>query len=276
MPTPPADLKVRSVFPNVGPTVGATNLTIFGAGFKAGLTVTIDGAAVATADLTATSVVVTTAAHGEGAVDIVVIDPDGKRATLAGGYTYAFIPPPVVTSVSPGSGSTVGGVTLNITGTGFAPGFTLTIGGVITISGLLSAGGPQTVYVVTAPPGAAGPVDVVVRNPDGQSSTLKNGFTYVLPASFDFNGDWEGFTRFDANYLLYFTIQNNAVVSASCTGSPNFVSTPVPVLSSGVFTVTGNGETISGMIVGDGSAVGSISGPFCSDDGGWSAVKKKG
>ena len=39
----------------------------------------------------------------------------------------------------------------------------------------------QTIRVTT-PPGAAGPADVVVTNPDGQADTLFVGFTYIAPA----------------------------------------------------------------------------------------------
>lgn len=54
------------------------------------------------------------------------------------------------------------------------------------------------------------------------------------------------------------------------------VSAPVPVASNGSFTVTANGKTISGKIVGDGVAVGGVAGTsFCSGDGDWEALKKK-
>ena len=82
---------------------------------------------------------------------------------------------PTVTGIAPPNGPTTGGTSVAITGTGFQPMATVTIGGVnatgITVNSSTS---------ITATTGAhtAGTVNVVVQNPDSQSGTLANGFTY--------------------------------------------------------------------------------------------------
>jgi hypothetical protein len=108
---------------------------------------------------------------------------------------------------------------------------------------------------------------------DGQSSTLKNGFTYLPPSSFDFNGDWEGITGWTHELDMSFTIRDNTLVSASFGGSPNFVTTPVPV-ANGSFSVFAKDTSFSGKIVGHGEAAGNISGTSVCGVDNWRASKR--
>jgi IPT/TIG domain len=85
---------------------------------------------------------------------------------------------PTVTSIAPASGSTAGGTNVTLTGTGFAAGATVTIGGVSATNVQVTS---STTITATTPAHAAGAVSIVVTNPDGQSGTLANGFTYALP-----------------------------------------------------------------------------------------------
>jgi hypothetical protein len=82
---------------------------------------------------------------------------------------------PTVTGVSPSSGSTTGGTSVTISGTGFQYYATVTIGGVAATG--VSRVNSTTITAVTGAH-AAGPVDVVVKNPDSQSGTKPNGYTY--------------------------------------------------------------------------------------------------
>jgi plastocyanin len=89
----------------------------------------------------------------------------------------AAVPAPNVTALNPSSGSTAGGTAVALSVTNFQSGGTVTFGGVAaTIHDFNSS----TVNV-TAPPHAAGAVDIVVTNPDGQSSTMAGAFTYLVP-----------------------------------------------------------------------------------------------
>ena len=65
-------------------------------------------------------------------------------------------------------------------------GASVTIGGLAVRTSFLAG----TLFLITLPH-AAGTVDVVVTNPNGASSSLPGGYTYALPATFDFNGVWE-------------------------------------------------------------------------------------
>ena len=55
-----------------------------------------------------------------------VTNPGGQSGSLASAFTY--LAQPTVSSVSPNSGSTVGGTAVTITGTNFAAGATVTFG----------------------------------------------------------------------------------------------------------------------------------------------------
>ena len=71
-----------------------------------------------------TLITATTAAHAAGAVSVVVTNTDGQSGTLTNGYTYTNSAPAVI-SIAPGSGSTSGGTSVTITGTGFLTGATV-------------------------------------------------------------------------------------------------------------------------------------------------------
>lgn len=87
-------------------------------------------------------------------------------------------PPPVltITSVSPSSGPTSGGDPIIIAGTGFQPATTVMVDGIPPES--LSVG--LSTIAMRTPPHAIGPVDLVVKNPDGQTATLQGGYTYAV------------------------------------------------------------------------------------------------
>ncbi len=84
--------------------------------------------------------------------------------------------PPAITNVSPGSGSTAGGTSVTLSGTGFSSsGNAVVIGGVSATPSAESS----TSITFTTPAHAAGSVDIVVTTADGQSVTSTNAYTYV-------------------------------------------------------------------------------------------------
>ena len=95
---------------------------------------------------------------------------------LNNAYTYVSGALPTVTSVSPNSGSTLGGTAVTITGTNFAAGATVTFGGTAATNVVVVN---STTITATAPAGSAGAVTVTVTNPGAQSGSLTNGYTYA-------------------------------------------------------------------------------------------------
>src|SRR5207253_1361021 len=82
--------------------------------------------------------------------------------------------PPTITAISPNNGTTNGGTSVTISGTNFVSGATVSLGGVAATSVNVASASSIT---ATTPSHAAGTVDVVVTNPDGQVATLTGGYT---------------------------------------------------------------------------------------------------
>lgn len=164
--------------------------------------------------------------------------------------------PTSITAVSPTLGSTGGGTAVMVTGTGFQSGATLTLDGAPANAHVENV---TTLYFST-PPHAAGSVDVVVTNPNGTLYLLPRGYTYALPQSFDFNGDWEGYAGARRETEIRFTIENNRLASFSCGTTTTFTFSPPPSVRDGEFATAGNdGVGVSGRIVSASAAVGMIS-----------------
>jgi len=81
---------ILSVTPNMGSTLGGTNVTISGSNFRPGVIV-LFGSKVPATNIVVngpTSISCTTIAHPAGAVTVTVTNPDGQSASLVNGYTY--------------------------------------------------------------------------------------------------------------------------------------------------------------------------------------------
>jgi hypothetical protein len=83
---------------------------------------------------------------------------------------------PTIVSVAPASGGAIGGTAVTITGTGFAGGAAVKIGGAAATSVVVV--NATTITAVT-PAGAAGTVDVSVVQTANVGATLAGGFTYT-------------------------------------------------------------------------------------------------
>lgn len=167
--------RIGNVQPRSGPSTAATPLTINGTDFLVGAQVLIGGqAAIGVAVVSTTEITAAAPAQPNvsGLVDVEMINPDGGRDAVTGGFEY--IPPPRVTGVSPPNGPAAGGTSVAVNGTGFQPGVEVLIGGTPASVTSFSA----VLLDVRTPPGSVGPATLVVRNPDNQSDIVNNGFNY--------------------------------------------------------------------------------------------------
>ena len=166
---------VSSVSPTVGSSAGGTVVSISGAGFAAPATVTFGGVPATSVTVVSPNLITATTPPGTvGTVGVLVSNPSGAVGGLISGFTYELAWPRV-TSVSPSTGALTGGTTLTITGSGFAPGATVTIGG--QAAATVSAVTP-TQITVTTPAGPPGNATVLVTNPGGAISGLATAFQY--------------------------------------------------------------------------------------------------
>ena len=86
---------------------------------------------------------------------------------------------PTVSAVAPASGTTLGGTTVTVTGTNFAAGATVTIGGAAATDVAVSG---ATSLTALTPQHASGPGDVVVTVA-GRTGALPNGFRFEAPSA---------------------------------------------------------------------------------------------
>lgn len=174
-------ISITAVSPNTGTTAGGTSVTISGAAFQPGATVTF-GALPATnvTVVNATTITATTPlgpATEQLKVDVTVKNPDGKSATQQQAFTYT-VPPLSIDAVSPSSVITTGGQQITITGKGF----TTALASSVTIDGV-AATGVNVVDAVTmtaiVPPHASGAADVAVKV-GNTTATKSGGLTYFV------------------------------------------------------------------------------------------------
>jgi large repetitive protein len=252
-PSPSPSVSLTAIQPNSGATNGTTIVRIVGTGFEPGAIVTLGAAATDVTVVNSTTITATVPTHPVGTVDVIVTNTGGQSARLNGGFSYVTVPRATVTAISPNIGSTEGGTSVTITGTDFHPAATVTMGG---------AEAKPFVYQgsihLTAPAHGPGVVDVVVTNPGTEPHTLAGAYTYAFPASFDFNGTWDGDAGSDWEFSMQFTVENNLVTSVRCGGSePVNFTTPVEVLD-GAFAFSEAGRSMTGAIVAPSRARGTI------------------
>lgn len=174
--------QVTGISPSAASTGAGGSITLFGIdldGSDVGTstTATIGGSALTGLTVVdANTITGTKPAGSEGIVDVVVTTTEGT-STLADAFTY-LASPPTISSISPSTGSTAGGTTFTIAGTGLTTGTSVTIGGAA-VSGLAFAS--ATSMTGLTPAGSVGAQDVVVTNAAG-TATLTGGFTYTVSA----------------------------------------------------------------------------------------------
>jgi hypothetical protein len=170
---------VSSVSPNTGPTSGETLVTITGSGFTDATTVVFGGVAAPSFAVRSDSkIVAVSPTHAAGTANVQVTAPSGQSAVVsADQFAYGVVP--VVSGVSPASGSTAGGTLVTITGTGFTSSSSVSFGGVAAQSVTFVSG---TTLSALSPPHAAGTTNVRVSTAFGQSAIADpaDEFSYQL------------------------------------------------------------------------------------------------
>ncbi|MBB5035561.1 beta strand repeat-containing protein [Prosthecobacter vanneervenii] len=173
--TPPT---VASVTPSSSTTDGGTTVTITGTNFSAVSSVTFGGVpATDVVVVSNTSLTCTTPAVGApGGASVLVTTPSG---TSAANSLFSYVPPlPTVGSLSPSTGSTLGGTLVSITGTHLLTTGSVTIGGVPATNVTVVS---DTSITCITPAGSVGTPNVVVTTTGGSSVSVAP-FTYALTA----------------------------------------------------------------------------------------------
>ena len=226
---------ITAVLPATGSSLGSTQVTVSGAGFSAGISVTVGGVFCSSVNvLNASTFTCVPAAHSPGSVEFLVSAPDGSKSALGGGYNYLApeFPAPTVASISPTSGSSGGGTSVTLTGTGFRAGIVVAIGNVTCDNLVIQA--PTQLTCVTRPKIEVGPAQVLALNADSQRGVLGAGFTYQLTPAFRSVYQsiitpkclgCHGPSQFDGDVNLYTyfgSIQPKSIIPGSSTTSKSY------------------------------------------------------
>ncbi|PHO07498.1 hypothetical protein BFT35_05320 [Thermoanaerobacterium thermosaccharolyticum] len=180
--SPVSNPVITSVDPSKGSIDGGTTVTITGSDFRSNVEVYFEGNKATIVSNTDTEIVVKTPSGDPSLlnvpIDVTVYNvDDGASAVLQGAFTYVKTGAnPVITSITPNTGSTRGGDTVTIVGDNFKSGLVVYFGDAIAPS--VTVNNYKTITVIT-PQHAAGKVDVRILNPDYADVVLSGGFTYI-------------------------------------------------------------------------------------------------
>lgn len=176
---------ITAITPANGPLIGGTVLYVDGTNFVNGLKIYFGSKEGTVSNFYSATRLKVIVPPGDvpGLVDVRIVNPDNKEASLTGGYLYdapPAPPAPSITQISPATGLVSGGEVLYLDGTGLQQGVKVFIG---TNEATVQNYYNETRLKLTAPAGVqAGKVDVKVVNPDGQEGLLVQGYEYTVPA----------------------------------------------------------------------------------------------
>jgi len=103
---------ISAVTPSQGPVAGGTTVTITGSHFSTATRVVFGDVSVPFTVVSDSAITLTTPAHARGVVVPEVVTVGGN----AWGGSFEYMGPPVITSVSPSSGSVLGGTVVTVSG----------------------------------------------------------------------------------------------------------------------------------------------------------------
>ena len=167
---------VTALSPALGPISGGTSVTITGANLTGATAVRFGTVAAGFTVASATQITATAPPEAVGTVDVTVTNSNGTSSVnIADRFTYTALP--IVTALSPNSGSPAGGTMVTITGANLTGATSVKFGGAA-VAGFTVNGTTQ--ITATAPAGMAGTIDVTVTAPNGTSAaSAADRFTYA-------------------------------------------------------------------------------------------------
>jgi hypothetical protein len=176
---------VDKLTPNVGPAAGGTTVTIRGTGFAGTTAVDFGSTSAASFEVDSSTTIMAVSPPGTtGGAELTVTTPSGTSAiSLHDHFTYG---PPTVTGLSPNGGTTAGGASTTITGSGFGLGtvatsFKFSSGTLATSVSCAST----TSCTVVVPAHRAGIFNVKasVAGKGSPQNSPADDFTYIRPIS---------------------------------------------------------------------------------------------
>jgi hypothetical protein len=175
---------VNGLLPDQGTQSGGTQVTIYGSGFSGATAVRFGTVGTTQFFVSSDTQMSANAPAGSGSVDVTITGPAGTSSTSpADAFTYTPPGPPVVNAVDPTSGTSLGGTSIILSGSGFTGATAVMFGS--TPASMVSQFHSDTQLYVISPAGTAGTtVDITVTTPAGTSATSNaDKFTFVAPTA---------------------------------------------------------------------------------------------
>ncbi|WP_405891297.1 IPT/TIG domain-containing protein [Streptomyces sp. NBC_00133] len=236
---------LSSVSPSQGPSSGGATVTLSGTGFSGVTAVRFGSNAAASFTVTGSTQIIAVTPPGTGAVNVTVTTSQGTSTQTV---TYTYLTAPVLSSLAPSQGSTAGGTTVILTGSGFSNATAVRFDATAATS--FTVNSPTQITAVT-PAHSAGAAAVTVTAPGGTSNALS--FSYVAAPSVTGLAPSQGPTaggttvsltgtslsgatavRFDATAATSFTVNSPTQITAV---------TPAHTAGAAAVTVTTPGGT---------------------------------
>jgi hypothetical protein len=172
---------ISSIDP-ISATAGGSSFTlkVIGTNFDSSATINWNGTALTSQYVSATEVDATIASSLIATAGSATITVTTTAGTSSGSYTLTINEAaPTVTGISPTSGTTAGGTSVNITGTNFTGATAVNFSSTAATSFNVNS---STGITAVSPAGSVGTVDVTVVTPTGTSAiSSADQFTYAVP-----------------------------------------------------------------------------------------------
>ena len=167
---------VSGISPALGPATGGTNLTISGSHFTGATAVQFGSVAATSFAVNSDSQVSATAPAGSGLVDVTVT-ANGLSSAAVAADQFTYLGLSSISAVSPNQGTSLGGTSITISGSGFVTGATTFKFGA---NAAASASCTSSTQCTATSPAGSGSVDVTATTPGGASATGgADHFTYL-------------------------------------------------------------------------------------------------
>jgi large repetitive protein len=162
---------ITSFTPTSGPESGGTSVVIAGTALTGATNVSFGGVPAATYTVNSPTQITATTAIGVASLAVSVTTAYGTGVSVG---TFTFLPPPVISGLTPTTGPEAGGTSVVITGTGFTGATNVSFGG--TSAATYTVNSPTQITATT--PAGTGDVTVSVTTANG-TGTSSGTFGYV-------------------------------------------------------------------------------------------------
>ncbi len=231
---------VTSLSSTIGPATGGRTVTITGFNFTSVTAVNFGATPATSYTVNSATQITAISPAGTGTVDVGVTAVGGTSG-IAAEDQYTYVPKPVVASISPLSGPTIGGTSVTITGSNFSGASVVDFGGV-----------PATQITATSPAGT-GTVDITVTTVGG-TSVLSTGDVFNFTTANHFtvtaSGTAAAGTAFNVTVTALDSFNN---LARGYSGTVHFTSTDGNAVLHADTTLTNGAGTFSTTLQNAGS-----------------------